>query len=193
MPTVLLTSYECRAGRLPRLCARCGEPTDDGVRVPLLTPVPHFLLNLFLVVCPPVFVLLAVTVLDRRTYLLPLCPSHRDDWKWRDRVSTWTYLAIPCLTYSTIPILTYLSVDGAMAFALGVAVYYLSWATWVTPAAILWTHAVRTSKVTARGIRLSGVHPTFVTALREDRARDADPARLTWGGTERDDYDDPAD
>ena len=196
MPAVLLTTYECQTGRLPHLCARCGEPTDDGLPFPALTPVPQFVLNLFLVICPPVFVLLAVIVLRRRRFVLPMCPADRADWEWRDRLSTWSYLIAACGTYVTAPVLGYLlwpGPDGELGFSLGLLAYYVVWVAWVVPVTVLWTRTVRTSKVTTAGIRLAGVHPAFAAALREDRASDADPARLPWGGTERDDYDDPAD
>jgi hypothetical protein len=196
MPTVLLTRYECQTGRLPRLCARCGEPADDGIPFPLLTPVPHFLLNLFLVICPPVFVVLAVTVLRRRTFVLPLCAPDRADWEWRDRVSSWTYVALVCGVYLAAPVLGYLlwvEADDEIGIVLGFLVYYLTWVAWVMPVAVLWTRTVRSSKVTMQGVRLAGVCAAFVTALRADRAQDADPARLPWRGDERDDYDDQPD
>ena len=195
MPAVLLTTYECRTGRVPRLCAKCAEPTDDGVPFPVLTPVPHFLLNLFLVICPPVFVGMAA-IIRRRRFVLPLCPPDRADWEWRVRVFTWTYLAIILPVYLVAPPLNYFlwpdPHDEIGCFP-GLLVYYLVWVVWSIPVAVLSTRTVRTIKVMAEGIRLAGVHPAFVAALQADRAQDDDPARLPWGGDERDDYDDPAD
>ena len=194
MPTVLLTTYECRTGLLPRLCAKCGEPTDDGIPLPSLTPVPSLLLNVFLIVCPPVFVGLAIAIRRGATFDLPLCKPDKADWQWRDRVSSWTCVALVCGAYVTAPIVGYLTVSAAdplNGIVMGFIVYYLIWVVWWMPIAVMWTRTVRTSKVTYQGIRLSGVCKEFVTAIREDRAQDPNPARLPWGGTVRDDYDDP--
>src|SRR5687767_11355787 len=115
MPPVLLTTYECRTNRLPRLCAKCAEPTDDGVPFPLVGRGTFVLLNVFLVLCPPMVVLLAVTVLNRRTFLLPLCPPHRADWQWRDRLTTRTYLGAVCVSYVAALVLGGLLLPGPNA------------------------------------------------------------------------------
>src|SRR5262249_3797654 len=98
MPTILLTTYECRTGLLPHLCAKCGVPTDSIVRSMALAAVPQFLMNLFLVICPPLFLVMSAVFRRRFAYELPMCPPHRVDREWRNRISSWTYLIV-CATY----------------------------------------------------------------------------------------------
>src|SRR5262245_25464125 len=99
MPIVLLTRYECERSRFPPICARCGEPTDDAVRFTLATPATNLLMGTCLSLCPP----LAPVVsrwFNRRSHMqIPMCPTDGADWHWRDRVTTWTYIAAMVPTY----------------------------------------------------------------------------------------------
>jgi hypothetical protein len=190
MPTVLLTTHELRTGLLPRLCTRCGEPTDDCVRLTVPTPLLQMVLATFLTFCPPLFVALALLLKKRSSAALPMCRPHGDDWRWRDWLTSITYLPVICGSYlAAWAVGLFTQIDpGVPALA-----YLLIWIAWIAPAALLWTHTVRITKVTSWGVRLSGVDPAFVEALREDRACDADPARLPWHGDVRADYDDQPD
>lgn len=190
MPTVLLTTHELRTGLLPRLCAKCGEPSDESVRLTVPTPLAQAVLAMFLPVCPPLFVVAAVAVKKRSSAALPLCPPHAADWRWRDWLTSLTYLPVVCGSYLAAWAVALFTPIDPVGPAI---IYYFVWVAWVVPAVILWTRTVRITKVTPWGIRLSGVDPAFVAALREDRARDADPARLPWHGDVRDDYDDRPD
>jgi hypothetical protein len=187
MSTVLVTTHELRTGLLPRLCVKCGEPTDASVRLTVPTPMAQVALAVFLTFCPPLFVALATDLKRRAAVDLPMCPAHGADWRWRDGLASVTYLLVVCGSY--------LAAWAAALFTpinpLGPAIiYYFVWAAWVAPNAVLWTRTVRITKVTRWGVRLSGVDPGFVAALRDDRARTADPARLPWHGDVRADYDD---
>ena len=192
MPTVLLTPYECDRGLVPRLCARCGAPTDEAVRVTVLSPTTHVVMASLLTLCPPLFVVLARILQRRRAMRLPMCPTDRADWEWRDRVTSWSYVfavgvpyvAFPALALALVPL------DWVPRLGMAGAAYLVAWTCWVVPAAVLWTQTVRTTKVTREGLRLSGVSPAFVAGLHADRAADSDPARRAWFGDIRDDYDD---
>jgi hypothetical protein len=190
MATVLLTTHELRTGLLPRLCARCGEPTSKSVRLTVPTPMSQLGLAVFLIFCPPLFVALALFLKKRSSVELPMCPPHGADWRWCDRLTSITYLWAICGSYLAAWAIALSSMTDPLVPAV---VYFFIWVAWVTPATILWTKTVRITKVTRWGVRLSCVDPAFVAALREDRARDADPARLPWHGDVRDDYDDMAD
>ncbi len=190
MPTVLLTTHELRAGLLPRLCARCGEPTDESIRLTVPTPLNQLALGMFLSFCPPAFLALALFLKRRSSAEVPMCQPHGIDWRWRDRVTSVSYLLVICGAYLAAGVVILVSATDPLVPAI---VYFFVWAAWVGPVAVLWTRTLRITKVTHWGIRLSGVDPAFVAAIREDRARAADPARLPWHGDVRDDYDDLAD
>jgi hypothetical protein len=190
MPTVLLTTHELRTGLLPRLCARCAEPTDASVRLTAPSPLSQMVLATLLTFCPPLFVVLALLLKKRSSVELPICRPHGDDWRWRDRVTSTTYLWIVCGSYvAAWAVGLFAPIDpGVPALA-----YLFIWMAWMAPAVLRWTRTVRITKVTPWGVRLSGVDQAFVEALRVDRARAADPARLPWHGDVRADYDDQPD
>lgn len=194
MPTVLLTPFECHESRLPRICARCGAPTDTGVRLAFLTPLVHTLLGVFLVLCPPMHIGLAVVQTVRHGFELPMCRPHRADWRWRDRFTTATYIPVAALymgglVWATVPQPRH----QELLAAAGLMAYGVCWYAWIVTATLIWVRTVRISWVTRWGVRLSGVDESFVNALRDDRARDANPARLPFHGDVRDDYDDRPD
>jgi len=190
MPTVLLTTHELRTGLLPRLCSRCGEPTDDSIRLTVPTPLAQLALAAFLTFCPPLFVALALFLKKRSSVAVPMCRLHGNDWRRRDGLTSITYLLMICGSYLAawaVGLLT--QIDPAVP----ALAYLFIWMAWIAPATLLWTRTVRITKVTPWDVRLSGVDPAFVEALREDRARDADSARLPWHGDVRADYDDQPD
>src|SRR5690242_14707538 len=99
MPTVLLTRYECDRGLVPRLCARCGAPAEEAVRLTVLDPVTHVLVAASLTLCPPAFITAATILQRRRAMRLPMCPTDRADWEWRDRVTSRSYVFAVCVPY----------------------------------------------------------------------------------------------
>jgi hypothetical protein len=195
MPTALLTPIECLESRLPRVCAKCGAPADAGVRLTFQTPLIHFLLGLFLATCPPLLLGLAIVQNIRHGFEVPMCEPHRADWRWRDRLTLVTYIPLAVVYMAALAWAAFPWPDDPFDefAAIGVVVYGLCWYVWIVFATLLWTRTVRISWVTRWGVRLSGVHEAFVTALRDDRARDANPARLPFHGDIRDDYDDRPD
>ena len=159
MPTVLLTRYECDRGLVPRVCARCGVPADDAVRVTVLDPVTHALMAASLTLCPPAFIAAATILHRRRAMRLPMCPADRADWEWRDRVTSRSYVfavGVPYVAAIGVAVASFLN-DWEPGIAIGLMGYLVMWTCWVAPTAVTWTRTVRTTKVTPEGIRLSGV------------------------------------
>ena len=192
MPTVYLTRYECERSLVPRLCARCGMPADDAIGVAVITPAIHGLLGTLLILCPPLLLLIVWRLQGRPHLRMPMCPTDRADWQWRDRVTTRTYLVVvgAYLAAAVVLLGTPGWLDWEVMAGLSVAGYFAVWNVWMVPAVLVWTRTVRATKVMAEGLRFSGLHPAFVAAVREDRSRDPDPARQARFGDVRDDYDD---
>lgn len=190
MPTVLLTPFECHESRLPRVCAKCGVPADRGVRLAFQTPLVHILLGVFLIFCPPLHLGLAVVQTIRHGFELPMCGPHRADWRWRDRFTTATCVPLVALYLGGLVWATVPQPRHQELLAAGPIAYGVCWYAWTVMATLLVEPIVRISWVTRWGIRLAGVHAKFVEALRDDRAHDANPARLPFHGDVRDDYDD---
>jgi hypothetical protein len=196
MPTVLLTRYECERSLVPAVCARCGEPPDDTVRMPVITPAVHGLLGASLILCPPLFLLVVWWLRSWPRLNLPMCRADRADWRWRDGVTSWLYVVLVLGAYVTVPVVVAATGERwnwEIVIPLGFVAYFLVWNIWIYPTVLLWTRTVRISKVHREGLRLSGVHGAFVAAVWEDRARDLDPARRTQYGDVRDDYGDEPD
>jgi hypothetical protein len=154
-------------------------------------------------VCPPLLVLAAVLVSRRRKMQVPMCEPHRAKWQRWDRAATRSYLLVVGGAYvAAVVLLAVLPADWAgsvfdptwpaegLKWILIPLAYYVVGLAWFVPMSILQTRQVRSTQATGQGIRLSGVHAEFVQAVREDRARDPDPARLALFGDARDDYDD---
>jgi len=196
MPTILLTRYECERGLVPAICARCGAPADDAVRFAVISPAVHVLIGASLILCPPLFLLLVMESRNRPRLRLPVCRSDGDDWRWRDRLTSWSYVVVVFGAYLAIPVAV-VATGGRWGWEVivpgGLVTYYLVWTLWVVQAALLWTRTVRVSKVHPEGLRFAGVHAGFVAAVWEDRARDPDPARRVRYGDVRADYGDEPD
>jgi len=203
MPTVIVTEYEHVNDLLPMVCAKCGNRAEVHVSRPIRflgsdwagvrTPALIFGLLFF----PPLFCLIAYRYAEIIRVRIPMCETHKDDWHWRDRVMFG--LLIPGWTLTVLVLhafgLAYLiQGDGDTA-----AVCFLSPVVVVVMTAVienlivLWG-AVRTAKTADQklDVRLSSVHPEFVAALAEDRARDRvdNPERRVPDGDLLRDYDD---
>src|SRR5689334_13376669 len=81
-----------RPGLVPGVCARCGVPAEEAVRVTVLDPVTHAYVAASLTLCPPAFITAATILHRRRAMRLPMCPADRADWEGRDRVTSWSYV-----------------------------------------------------------------------------------------------------
>jgi hypothetical protein len=200
MPTVRLSFHECLNGLLPPVCVTCGAPADRGVRFTVPTRFLVYALGVLSSFCPPLFVLAAVVLGRRRKMQVPMCEPHRAAWLRWDRNLTWSYMTVVGGAYvAAVLLLIFLPSEWVDRF-LGLprpegvkwsvipGGYFLVTLMWFVPMSIRQTRYVRTTQATARDLRLSGVHPEFVRAVWEDRARD--PARLAMFGDARDDYDD---
>ncbi|MBO0697294.1 MAG: hypothetical protein J2P46_02765 [Zavarzinella sp.] len=195
-----LSYDECLQKPLPRVCTVCAEPADDGPRFAVPTPFFTYAIGSLCIVCPPLFILGMRFVWLRRKMQVPMCPAHLARWRRWDRAATWGYLTVVCGTFAAAILLATFFPTGwaeklfdrpvpgtvdRLFFALG---YFVVALAWFVPMSLRQTRYVRITLATRRDIRLSGVHPGFVRAVREERARD--PARLALFGDARDDYDD---
>jgi len=190
MATVRLTRYECEHNLLPRVCARCGCAPSTSVRFALFTPFWNVALATLLVLCPPVFVIAAHFVSKRHRYQVPMCGRDHADWRWRDQITTWTYLLFVFGAYCAAVVLIVFVFRDSFPVWAGLG-YMAAIYSWLPFAALTFIRTVRATKVMKRGIRLSGVHPDFVRAVMADRvaARETDPERVAWYGDLRDDFE----
>jgi hypothetical protein len=188
MPVVRLTYYECDRGLLPRVCAVCGVPADDGVKFLVPTRFTMYLIGVLIWVCPPLVIPVGEYLARRRNIRVPMCPQHLAEYRRWDWASSLTFLVLSTGPYLAGIFLLVLLPAGEMKWMLVPAGYFVSAFSWMIPFSIWQTRHVRTTEATSQGIRLSGVHADFVQAVRDDRA--ADPARLAAYGDARDDYDD---
>jgi hypothetical protein len=202
MPTVRLSYHECLNGLLPPVCAVCGTPADGGVRFVVPTRTILYAVSALCTICPPLFVL-SVALLNRwRRMQVPMCEPHRAAWlRWERSVGRSYLVVIGGAFTAAVLLFVFLPserVDELLGLPAGggwkwVAIplgYYAVAIAWFVPVSLRQTRHVRTTQATGHGIRLSGVHAEFARAVREERARDPDPARLARFGDPRDDYDD---
>ena len=196
MATALLSRYECDRGLLPRRCVQCGTSADGGVsltgssRIHDLTRAGQELLVLVLLVCPPLFLILARTGRRRPGVVLPMCATHEADWHWRTRVTHWGFYTLTAVYLFAIAwTAVFWPDDGRDPARAGVFIYLAAAYVWLVLFALIWAQVVGTAAIPG-GFRLSRAHPAFLTALTDDRARDSDPNRHQWFGDVRDDYDD---
>jgi hypothetical protein len=203
MPTVTVTEYEYVNDLLPMVCAKCGQPAEVRVPRPIRfiggdgAGVQTAVLMIGLLFFPPFFCLIAYRYAEIIRVRIPMCETHTDDWYWRDRVTLG--LLIPGWTLAVLVLhsfgLAYLIQDdgeiAAVCFLSPVIVMVMT--ALVENLVVLWG-AVRMAKTEDKklDVRLSGVHPEFVAALAEDRARDRvhNPERRVPDGDLRHDYDD---
>lgn len=198
MAKVVLTEYECSQDLLPDLCARCGAPAaakvGHGFRV--LSPWLGFLLGLPLLYSlfflPPLAVLIMFRVGRHREVQVPLCPRHRAARMWRDRMRrrvvfpVWTVVVV-----SIDALLITEAVLGGPGRAV-VAAYFALVLVGFVEAFVISRETVAVGQNRHKSVTLGKLHPAFVAALTEDRARDrvSNPARRGGGHDVRADYDD---
>ena len=199
MARIDLSDYEVAHDLLPPLCAKCGEPATDRPTLKLyivdgwagVLQVFGLFFGLFLF---PPLVLFALRFAAAVEVRVPLCPAHRDDLARRERAEK-RYL-FPVWTAATVllelTLLVELLMDGPGVSCGGPFVLLVGA---LVASGVIGRGRVRLAKPAKAGVRLTGVHPAFVAAVLEDRARDrvSNPARRTGHGDVRDDYDDGLD
>lgn len=197
MPKATLTTYELDHDLLPAVCVKCGAPAT--VRVTRPVPIPPrkrtgcWFIPLFFVLylaVPAVVVLLPVVV--RKTGVrIPACEAHQGDWAWRDRARRrilWPAMVALSLAVQAVVLTGLVIHPGLYAHAAAgvIAIAFL------IDLAVLARGEVGVFRNGPDKVRLVRVHPDFVAALTEDRARDRvdNPARRSLRGDMRDDFDD---
>ncbi len=193
MAKVVLTDYECSRDLLPDLCARCGAPAgtkvSHDVRVfgPWLGGLIALPLMYSLFFFPPVAILIIFRAGHRREVRVPLCPRHRAAKMWRDRMRRRVLFPVWTVVVVLIDALVITeAVLGGPGRAM-VAVYVALLLVGLVELLVISPDTVRVGRNRRKLTILGNVHPAFVAALTEDRARDRvnTPAR-------RDDFDDHA-
>ncbi|MBO0698734.1 MAG: hypothetical protein J2P46_10090 [Zavarzinella sp.] len=197
MPKATLTIYELDHDLLPAVCVKCGAPA--AIRVTRPIPVPPrkrtgcWFIPLFFVLylAVPAAIVLIPLLLRRTGVRIPVCEEHWDHWAWRDRVRRrvlWPAAAggsvvaqVVCLTGLVVPPPLY---AHAAVGVLGVG--------FLIDQLVVGRGEVGVFRNGPGKVRLVRVHPDFVAALTEDRARDRvdNPARRLLRGDMRDDFDD---
>src|SRR5262245_51156102 len=159
MPLVKITPYECERNLLPRLCVKCGAPADDYVKFTVLSPFMNTLLGSLLVLCPPAFMVAAISFRRMtRPLKIPMCGPHRFDWEWRDAATSVSFAFVIVPAYCiAIGLCVFTRTTEMDLFAIA-GMYMVLWTAWVAPASILWTHTVRATGLPRRGLQISGVH-----------------------------------
>jgi hypothetical protein len=195
MPHAIVTEYEIKNDLLPPLCIRCGQPAtvrfqrtirfiDEPGRWSGLYFVA-FMISLFFF--PP---LLRPILRRARSVELkvPYCGPHLVRFVRRERRAL--FIAVPFWIVFVV------AIDAAVI----VALVHHFWTT-IAMAAVLFAWMMLIDGVIGRlrrrkkknlTVRIPWVHPAFVAALLEDRARDrvGNPDRREGFGDVRDDYDD---
>jgi hypothetical protein len=191
---VYLTPYEIERRHLPPVCVRCGRPTSVSVerRVPLnggpwtFCQVLGLMIGAFLF--PPLF-LWVHRRLPAVHLRLPFCADDQVRYARQERLAVrilaplWVAFSLAVTCYSVVAVWNGVNPAIGLAWA-GV---FIGAATF--DAVEVWTG--RRSRRT-KGLPLAFVHPAFVAALLEDRARDrvSNPDRRGGPADVRADYDD---
>jgi hypothetical protein len=127
----------------------------------------------------------------RTTVRVPVCEAHRGHWAWRERVRRRVFwpavfaaalaVQVLCLTGLVLHPAFYAHA-AAGAVAVG---FFIDWLA-------LGRGEVTIQRAGKDRVQLNHVHPDFVAALVEDRARDRvdNPDRRALRGDLRDDFDD---
>jgi hypothetical protein len=198
MARVTVTEYECEHDLLPAVCVKCGAPADDSlVRTFRIIDGSGqweiwrgFAFLYALLFVPP---LLPWALRLSRTFRInvPMCSADRAKESRREKRACW--ILVPIWIAWSIAVDAFLVVQsvtggpGLLCFALVGFPFFFA-------ALEVVTRPVRPKgeRPANRGLPLTAVHPAFVAALVEDRARDrvANPDRRSLRGDMRDDFDD---
>jgi hypothetical protein len=200
MARIRVTAYECERDLLPPVCAKCGKPAVTRV----IRPARYFKENyevwkpvfaVFSLIFLPALGILALVRLSYRIDVpLPMCEEHRHDYVWRDRVSLRWVLPIWTIVVLIFEILAVIDISGGDPefcgfFLMGVLIAGVMGV--IADTLINFTSVKMQVQIKAIGVWLSNVHPDFVAALVEDRARSrVDDANRRGEDDMRQDYDD---
>jgi len=202
MPAVTVTAYEYENDLLPMVCGKCGRPAE----VHVARPVRFFeereglktaALVGGLIFFPPLFLLIAYRYAEEIRVRVPMCETHQNDWRWRDRATycflmpTWTLTVL--LLYG-VCIMYLIKGDEENAAAAFIAVPAAIVVVALIENLVIHYGTVRLLKEDkTTDVRLRGVHADFVAAIAEERARDRvdNPKRRPIRQRDmRDDFDD---
>jgi hypothetical protein len=198
MARISVTDYECEHDLLPAVCAKCAAPASDRVTRTLYFLHGHVaffkvLGSVFgLFFFPPLFLLITSRYAQTMQVRVPMCPDHRNDWKWRERaLNTFVFplWSATVIAFEVIGVVVQAQgYDASAYFCVGPPALTLAL---LAENVLILPGSVRLMKP-EKGVRMTGVHDEFVAALQEDRARDrvANPDRRALRGDMRDDFDD---
>jgi hypothetical protein len=191
MARLKLSDYECRKGLMPGICMVCGEKAQiwKTKRFSWCTPLAY--LGLLAGLLP--FLIIALILTKYMTVRVPLCLQHTGHWSKRTFTILGTFLAVMLFGVIAVALMANQQPanDNVGWACLGtVGLLFV----WLVAAAIIQSSAIKASEITESSMTLSKVHPNFVDAIREDRARDREErlARRRHHDI-RDDYDDELD
>jgi hypothetical protein len=201
MTRITLTRYEFEHNLLPARCVQCGTAADQRLPRPL-PATPRVRTALWLI---PVSFLLYLCVPGLALYMhrffpyisvgLPVCNLHLDHGRWRDRVRS-QYLR-PCFFAASVAV-EVAFVAAGLVFHPAVSLLFAHAAAFVVLVALVVDHVaigrgeVFVSRDGRYGVQLARVHPAFIAAVIEERARDrvANPDRRPGPQGIHADYDD---
>jgi hypothetical protein len=177
MARVTVSEYECEHDLLPAVCVKCGEPADDSfVRTVRIIDggAPwgfwHTLAAIYgLLVFPP---LLLWALRRARTVQVkvPVCNADRGK-AVREEKLPWVmipfWIALVFLVDTSIVIDLYTGRPGLLGVGVVTVPLFLA-----SLEALTRRSTKHAGGPADNGVLLSGVHPVFVAALVEDRARD---------------------
>jgi hypothetical protein len=198
MPRVTVTAYELDHDLLPPVCVKCGQPAT--VRLDRTTRVidePGRWYGFYTVVVvvsifffPPLFLFLLRRAKAVR-FRIPFCgpdlarTMRRERWALRVLVPVWCLWALLADTALVLQLFSrhspwFCAMAGAMAVVVAMGEVGTAWLR------------RRRRKPPVAEYNLPNVHPAFIAALSEDRARDRvdNPFRRGGRGDVRDDFDD---
>ena len=172
-----------------RACAWSAAPaTTRPERT--FTYIPGWVWVLFLVNLI-VLIVIALVLMKRMTVRVPVCDEHRSHWSKRTFAVLGTLLAVVAISIGAFAYFVNQQPpnDGGWICLGTFGLLFV----WLVAAGIIQSTAVRTTHITNEYIQLTKVHPDFVDALREERARireEGGGRRRDRYGDVRDDYDD---
>jgi hypothetical protein len=193
MATVKLSDYECRRDLLPGVCMVCGAPADVRKSKNFSWYNPLAYLGLLAGLVP--FLIIALVLTKRMTVRVPLCQQHQSHWSKRTLWVLGTFLAAMAVGIGAFAYMANQQPPNDDAGWVCLACVGLLF-VWLVAAAIIQSSAIRPTEITDTSITLTKVHPDFVEALREERARireEGGGRRRDRYGDVRDDYDDQRD
>ncbi|MBO0697293.1 MAG: hypothetical protein J2P46_02760 [Zavarzinella sp.] len=198
MARITLTEYECEHDLLPAVCVKCGQPAQDRlVRTFRIGDGRgpwgfwRSLATLYGILMFPPLLLWALRRARSMRARVPYCRADRANTVRQERFAY--CIIIPCWIIGVVMLDSFVMEDifTGRPGLLGLA---------IVPIPLLFTSLEALTRklftqggpATTTGFPLTGVHPAFVSALVEDRARDcvANPDRRALRGDIRDDFDD---